>query len=149
MPCPAGPADRLTTCLLTHTEQDYICNWFGGEALSLALNYTHADEFRASGYEPFVVDGVEYGEGRQYGNFSFTRVYDSGHEVPYYQPKAALELFRRVINDRVISDGSEKVTPTYGSEGLPNATHTNVAPTPWYTGQPGINDKRGSIRLGY
>ncbi|KAK7745159.1 hypothetical protein SLS62_009872 [Diatrype stigma] len=129
---------------LVYGDADYICNWFGGEALSLSLNYTHADEFRASGYEPFVVDGVEYGEGRQHGNFSFTRVYDSGHEVPYYQPKAALELFRRVINDLVISDGSEKVTPSYGSEGPPNATHTNVAPTPWYTGQPGINDKRGA-----
>lgn len=136
----------------TACAQDYICNWFGGEALSLALNYTHAEEFRASGYEPFVVDGVEYGTGRQHGNFSFTRVYDAGHEIPYYQPKAALELFRRVINDLVIADGSEKVTACYDSEGPANATHTNVAPTPWYTGQPGINDKReaaaDSIRFG-
>jgi carboxypeptidase C (cathepsin A) len=22
---------------------------------------------------------------RQYGNFSFARIYESGHEVPYYQ----------------------------------------------------------------
>lgn len=35
-----------------------------------------------------VVDGTEYGEVRQYGNFSFARIYESGHEVPYYQRKS-------------------------------------------------------------
>ena len=34
-----------------------------------------------------LVDGTEYGEVRQYGNFSFARIYESGHEVPYYQRK--------------------------------------------------------------
>jgi carboxypeptidase C (cathepsin A) len=51
------------------------------------MEYTHSDEFRATGYEAMVVDGTEYGEVRQYGNFSFARVYESGHEVPYYQRK--------------------------------------------------------------
>jgi carboxypeptidase C (cathepsin A) len=32
-----------------------------------------------------VVDGTEYGEVRQYGKFSFARIYESGHEIPYYQ----------------------------------------------------------------
>lgn len=34
-----------------------------------------------------VVDGTEYGEVRQYGNFSFARIYEAGHEIPYYQRK--------------------------------------------------------------
>jgi carboxypeptidase C (cathepsin A) len=38
-----------------------------------------------------VVQGTEYGEVRQYGNFSFARVYESGHEVPYYQRKISLQ----------------------------------------------------------
>jgi carboxypeptidase C (cathepsin A) len=59
---------------LFYGDADYICNWFGGEAVSLALNYTHAEQFAAAGYEPFTVDGTEYGEVRQYGNckLSFT-----------------------------------------------------------------------------
>jgi carboxypeptidase C (cathepsin A) len=47
---------------LYYGDADYICNWFGGEAVSLAVNYTHSDEFRAAGYEDFVVDGVAYGQ---------------------------------------------------------------------------------------
>jgi carboxypeptidase C (cathepsin A) len=53
---------------LFYGDADYICNWFGGEAVSLALNYTHSEQFAAAGYEPFTVDGTEYGEVRQYGN---------------------------------------------------------------------------------
>ncbi|TVY94539.1 Carboxypeptidase S1-like protein A [Lachnellula willkommii] len=85
---------------LIYGDADYICNWFGGEAVSLGINYTHKEEFAASGYTPFLVDDTEYGEVRQYGNFSFLRVYESGHEVPYYQPKASLELFKRPVIPR-------------------------------------------------
>ena len=46
-------------------------NWFGGQAVSLQVNYTHSEQFAAAGYEPFVVDGTEYGEVRQYGNCKF------------------------------------------------------------------------------
>ena len=66
---------------LFYGDADYICNWFGGQAISLAINYTHSEEFAASEYAPFVVDGEEYGEVRQYGNFSFLRIYEAGHEV--------------------------------------------------------------------
>src|SRR4051794_4366616 len=84
-----------------------ICNWFGGEAVSLAANFSHATEFRAAGYAPFVVNGVEYGEVREYGNFSFTRIYESGHAVPYYQPEAALAIFSRVLDHVNIADGTQ------------------------------------------
>jgi carboxypeptidase C (cathepsin A) len=78
----------------------------GGEAISLAVNYTHSTEFRSSGYAPFMVNGTEYGESRQYGNFSFTRIYEAGHDVPFYQPSASLELFRRVLHNLAVSDGA-------------------------------------------
>lgn len=44
------------------------------------LNYTNAAQFRAAGYQAMTVNGTQYGETRSYGNFSFTRVYGSGHE---------------------------------------------------------------------
>jgi hypothetical protein len=56
------------------------------------MEYTHSEEFRAAGYEAMVVDGTEYGEVRQFGNFSFARIYESGHEVPYYQRKSFFRI---------------------------------------------------------
>ena len=109
---------------LYYGDADYICNWFGGEAVSLAVNYTYSEEFRAADYAPFVVDGVEYGEVRQYGNFSFLRIYESGHEVPFYQPAASLAMFQRVLGNLVLADGSAPITGNYSSPGLPTATHT-------------------------
>lgn len=119
-------------------------NWFGGEAISLAVEYTHSKEFHAAGYEAMVVDGTEYGEVRQYGNFSFARIYESGHEVPYYQrelfrppfpvqelanaitpAEAALAYFNRTLFHYDIATGEKMVTANLTSSGQANATHTN------------------------
>ena len=122
---------------LTYGDADYICNWFGGQAISLALEWKYAKEFRAAGYVPFTVDGTEYGEVRQYGNFSFLRMYEAGHEVPYYQPKASLELFKRVLSNLIVADGSEALTPDYETGGKPSATHTeSFVPLPSSTAPP-------------
>ncbi|KAF9894203.1 hypothetical protein FE257_007705 [Aspergillus nanangensis] len=109
---------------LIYGDADYICNWFGGQAISLAVNYTHADQFRSAGYTPMFVDGVEYGETREYGNFSFTRVYEAGHEVPFYQPIASLQLFNRTLFGWDIAEGTTKIGPGYRTNGEPKATHT-------------------------
>ncbi|KAL8737280.1 MAG: hypothetical protein Q9181_001834 [Wetmoreana brouardii] len=109
---------------LFYGDADYICNWFGGQAVSLAVNYTNKADFAAAGYAPFIVDGAEYGEVREYGNFSFLRIYEAGHEVPFYQPLASLEYFRRVLNNKDIAQGTTELTGTYGTSGNANATHT-------------------------
>jgi carboxypeptidase D len=112
---------------LIYGDADYICNWFGGQAVSLATNYTHAKQFRAAGYAPFLVNGTEYGETREYGNFSFTRVYEAGHEVPFYQPVASLQLFNRTLNGWELPKGEKKLTPDFGSSGPKSATHTQAS----------------------
>ncbi|KAF2208241.1 hypothetical protein CERZMDRAFT_71048 [Cercospora zeae-maydis SCOH1-5] len=111
---------------LMYGDADYICNWFGGEAVSKQVNYTHTAEFNAAGYEPFVwgPGKVQAGETREYGNFSFTRVYQSGHEIPYYQPGPALAMFERVIGGLAMADGAEPVTANLTTTGPANTTHT-------------------------
>jgi carboxypeptidase D len=119
---------------LFYGDADYICNWFGGEAISLAAKYAHANAFRAAGYAPFVVDGDEFGEVRQAGNFSFMRVYEAGHEVPYYQPKAALEFFRRTLTGKDLATGKINITAGYVTSGKAQATHTeSFVPLPTST----------------
>ncbi|KAK7544036.1 putative carboxypeptidase S1 [Phyllosticta citribraziliensis] len=123
---------------LYYGDADYICNWFGGEAVSLAVNYTHAAQFRAAGYAPFVVDNTEYGAVRQYGNFSFLRIYDAGHLVPYYQPRASLEMFRRSIEGLDVATGIQMAVADFGSKGSPNSTRTEpFVPLPKETGEDG------------
>ncbi|PBP19593.1 putative carboxypeptidase S1 [Diplocarpon rosae] len=69
---------------LFYGDADYICNWFGGQAVSLAVNYIHKEEFAAAGYAPFLVDDTEYGEVRQFGNFSFLRIYEARNCFPCF-----------------------------------------------------------------
>ena len=112
------------TRISVHGDADFIANWFGGEAVSLALNYTHADSFRKAGYAPFIVNGIERGEVREYGNFSFLRVYEAGHAVASYQPQAALEMFRRMLESKDLATGKVEIYDGYGTQGKAHATHT-------------------------
>ena len=141
--------DRGVRVSLFYGDADYICNWFGGQAISLALNYTHSAEFAAADYAPFTYGGVEYGEVRQYGNFSFLRVYEAGHEVPYYQPQAALALFNRSISLVNLADGTEAITSDLSSSGSANATHTASAPALPPTSSAGYAAWSSSLVLSY
>ena len=44
--------------------------------------------------------------------------------MPYYQPKASLEHFKRVLDHKIIADGSKIVTDDYSTNGTAKATHT-------------------------
>ena len=65
---------------MVYGDRDYACNWLGGETASLAIRYSGTEEFKNAGYAPILgVEGVG-GFVRQYGNFSFSRVFQAGHE---------------------------------------------------------------------
>jgi hypothetical protein len=52
------------------------------------------------------------------------RMEQAGHEVPYYQPEASLEMFRRVLLGVDLASGDLKFNSNYSSSGIANATHT-------------------------
>ncbi|KAI9741774.1 MAG: hypothetical protein M1834_000160 [Cirrosporium novae-zelandiae] len=107
---------------LYYGDADYICNWMGGEAASLAIDYPQAPEFAAAGYQTFLVNGTERGQVRQHGNLSFVRVFELGHMVPFYQPEAALALFERTIWGLDIAEGKMRVDENFSSVGPANST---------------------------
>ncbi|KAK0663744.1 Carboxypeptidase S1-like protein A [Lasiodiplodia hormozganensis] len=109
---------------LFYGDADWMCNWMGGEAVSLALEFGGQKEFKAAGYAPLVVDEKEYGLVRQYGNFSFARIYESGHSIPFSQPKVSLEFFRRTLEGLSVSDGLVRAGKSYKTNGTAEATHT-------------------------
>ena len=109
--------DKGLRVLLYAGDADYICNWYGVEAVSLEIPWTGKQSFNKAGYTDFLVEEESYGQVRQAGNLSFLRVWNSGHEVPYYQPKASLEMFRRMIQHREMADGVRNVTNYTVTEG--------------------------------
>ncbi|KAI1434959.1 carboxypeptidase S1 [Xylaria sp. CBS 124048] len=101
-------------------DRDYACNWIGGEAVSLAINYTHTKQFHAAGYTDIVVNDTYIGgQVRQYGNLSFSRVYEAGHEIPSYQPETAHKLFSRALMNKDIATGKIDTArnPQYSTHG--------------------------------
>jgi hypothetical protein len=117
---------------LIYSDADLISNWFGGqngslELASLVSGYDTA--FPAAGYadiavNPSYIGGVV----RQYGNLSFSRIYDTGHQVPYYQPETAFAVFSRTIQGHDISTGQEVDLSTFKTEGPSTSDHKNTVP---------------------
>ena len=116
---------------LVYGDRDYICNWLGGEAVSfsIAAQLPAYAPFYSAGYADIVVNNSYVGGVvRQYGNLSFSRIYDAGHLIPAYQPETAFTVFTRIIMGSDLSLGEPADLGTYRSNGPPNATETSKAP---------------------
>jgi carboxypeptidase C (cathepsin A) len=118
---------------LVYGDRDFICNWIGGEAVSLSvassLGGSYAANFPTSGYAPIIVNSSYIGGVvRQYGNLSFSRVYQAGHFVPAYQPETAFQVFARILLGTSISTGEAVNLSTYNTSGPLNATSSLILP---------------------
>jgi hypothetical protein len=60
---------------------------------------------------------------KQAGNISFVGIYGSGHEVPFYQPPAALSIFERAINGKGVAAGALTASRGYLTEGAKDSTY--------------------------
>lgn len=103
---------------LVYGDRDYACNWISGEAVSLAIDYTRAASFRAAGYQDITItnnDSNEHGTEefpglvRQAGTLSFARIFQAGHQVPYYKPAASWHIFMRTLHGRDVATGTIKI----------------------------------------
>ncbi|KAL8284962.1 hypothetical protein RB597_002175 [Gaeumannomyces tritici] len=101
----AALVDDGVKVALIYGDRDHRCNWLGGEAVSLAMKHKQSSEFAAAGYADITVGGSKAGKVRQHGLFSFSRIYNAGHEVPLYKPAESLELFRRTILGKDLATG--------------------------------------------
>ncbi|KAG5956268.1 hypothetical protein E4U57_002752 [Claviceps arundinis] len=118
---------------LIYGDRDYICNWYGGEAVSLAIaNLTspdYATKFPAAGYAPILVNDTYIGGlVRQYGNLSFSRIYQAGHSVAWYQPETAFQVFARIMMGTSLSTGGHINLSLYNTTGSSVASHSDDLP---------------------
>ncbi|CAG8949403.1 hypothetical protein HYFRA_00005032 [Hymenoscyphus fraxineus] len=102
-------------------DADYNCNWLGSEAVAEVVN---TPGYSSAGYTNITTsDSIVHGQVKQSGLFSFSRIYESGHEVPFYQPLVALELFDRAINGKDIATGLVDVKSGYITNGTAKSTY--------------------------
>ncbi|EXJ72728.1 carboxypeptidase D [Cladophialophora psammophila CBS 110553] len=99
-------------------DADYNCNWLGGQVVAEHVASTAASGYSSAGFINISTsDGIVHGQVRQAGQFAFVRIFQSGHEVPFYQPLVSLEMLDRVLADRDIATGKAPLTPAYKTKG--------------------------------
>ncbi|TDZ59728.1 Carboxypeptidase S1-like protein A [Colletotrichum trifolii] len=129
----AGLLERGIRVAFIYGDRDYICNWMGGEAASLSValqaGSVYGSRFTSAGYAPIIVnDSYIGGVVRQFGNLSFSRIYQAGHSVPAYQPETAFQVFARVVLGTSVSTGDQIDLEHYNTTGDAEATHTDKLP---------------------
>ncbi|OAL72421.1 hypothetical protein A7D00_3420 [Trichophyton violaceum] len=118
---------------LIYGDRDYICNWMGGQATAFSIaasSSSYLSGFNAAGYAPLLInDTYVGGMTRQFGNLSFTRIYDAGHLISAYQPETLFTLFSRIVQGSVdLSTGQKVDISTFSTQGDANTTATNSSP---------------------
>ena len=76
---------------------DFICNWLGNKAWTLALDFPGHAAFNAEGdHNSTTVSGTT---ARSSGNFTFLQVHAAGHMVPLDQPQVAQEMVNNFLTN--------------------------------------------------
>jgi cathepsin A (carboxypeptidase C) len=79
--------------LIYHGDQDFICNWKGGETVSNNFDWSGKEKFANMGYSKWE----DWGEVKHLDNLTFLRIFKAGHMVPMDQPEAALVMLDRFM----------------------------------------------------
>ncbi|KAM0418922.1 hypothetical protein ACHAPT_012187 [Fusarium lateritium] len=97
---------RGVNVAIVYGDRDYRCPWYGGENVSLTLDFHDAEGFRSAGYQSIITNS-SYNGGfvREHGSLSFSRIFQAGHGVPSYQPETMFKIFERAMFSRDIATG--------------------------------------------
>ncbi|KAK4509551.1 uncharacterized protein ATC70_007904 [Mucor velutinosus] len=81
-------------------DADYLCNWYGNYALTTDLKFKGSVEFNSQTLRPWIFQSKEVGQVQNTSLMTFLRIYEAGHEVPYYQPRNALAMFAKWVSNK-------------------------------------------------
>ena len=78
-------ANHTLPIILWAGDADWICNWVGNEAVAHAVDFDGQQAFRKKPLQSYTVNGTQRGLVKSVDRFVFMRVFEAGHEVPYYR----------------------------------------------------------------
>ncbi len=92
--------EKNVAVLLYAGDKDFICNWLGNHAWSNALDWKHKEEFSNQFLQPWYAGAnhTAAGEVKSFANFTFLRIFDAGHMVPYNQPEVSLNMLNTWVS---------------------------------------------------
>jgi len=91
------------TTVLFAGDADSVCDWFGGFASVNEIEYPGQKEFQNTAVSNYTVNGEVKGTFKTVGNLSWLRVFESGHEVPAFQPEVALQVFIQTLQKKPLA----------------------------------------------
>jgi hypothetical protein len=72
-------------------------NMVGSELLLNQMEWSGSAEWKDAPRGLWMVNGTQAGWAKEYGHLSYVVVYNSGHMVPYNQPKPAFDMVTRLL----------------------------------------------------
>lgn len=95
-------------------DKDIICNELGNRQWVDALEWKGSQEWKHAKNSTWLLDsGEEAGIVTEVGPLSFVSVKGAGHMVPMDQPKAALHMITKFLNDQKLSQESDSSLLSY------------------------------------
>jgi carboxypeptidase C (cathepsin A) len=68
-----------------------------------AVSWASQSTFASKALSSYTVNGKAGGLFKTLSNFSWLQVYGAGHEVPFYQPELALQVFKQTMSKKPLS----------------------------------------------
>ncbi|EDO18797.1 hypothetical protein Kpol_1028p72 [Vanderwaltozyma polyspora DSM 70294] len=80
-------------------DKDFICNWLGNENWTNQLKWQFSTQYKNSPTKDWSSEsGKAVGTKKSFKNFTFLRIFDGGHMVPYDQPENSLQMLNSWIH---------------------------------------------------
>ncbi|KAK0455790.1 serine carboxypeptidase [Desarmillaria tabescens] len=98
----AALLERKVRVLVYVGNYDFICNWVGNNAWTLALDWSGKESFVNEELREWFVGEKTAGLTRSNQGLTFATIEGAGHMVPYDKPQEALELVSRWLEGQTL-----------------------------------------------
>ncbi|KAL7620626.1 hypothetical protein AAE478_009621 [Parahypoxylon ruwenzoriense] len=86
-------------------DADYVSNWPGTLRVADSVEWGDRETFANQTMEPYTLNGVQKGTFKSLDNLTFMRIFEAGHNLPFFQPEVSLQIFKQAM-------GTNGIVPT-------------------------------------